>query len=671
VTALKKTATKEISSRVTEIWKRWKSAIKYLGPLLEGIPQVLILSICLFIAGLVDTLFSASQQLPIGAASRIYAATSISAFSFVIVVAIVLFTIWHSVVHYHDSPFTSNIARIWSRRKEGLTHENSIDDNDEAEGEPDDYRYAEEPDDQQLAYSEILQQTFDDSLMEDACIALLENLRKYGSPIKDVMPVLNLLLSPQSSGRTALSASEIIRKIFIHLSLLNDQLRVTANVYTFNDKRYISEMCSNIIERLNLIVSKDSQLLWWHTHTVAFLSLHHIPVGAPSGGPHGPPFSVLWRLHSEYRWDPEGTSMRDYICMLYEATTALCNRFSCQGSVTKETEHPLHDVISQAIEWLPGESSSVVNTGLLLWSAFQELADKDSGKPHWHDSFFSALLRRSVMNEPVISSIQNLQSPLSLDDLISRNMDWYKRKCIRRFFISHVTTLAVQHTSSEDLDPPEIQLISALGDLWDQTDGDSFGYTRSKFDPAEMIYLRWKYAFPFTILICLPEELGRKILQRVWKKRVQTENNKNWLSLFEEIVKGQWDSFFNELRKSDFQSWKFLMLFLVGEDGKTLDPDFRRVMVEVYPDRPMDYYDKPYDFAVEKKTSRLLKRYYQEHILVHDPPSLVLDPTEENHFIISPFHEADSQPAVDTNENEVVTVSSRSAVIVDMGSSST
>jgi hypothetical protein len=223
VTALKKTATKEISSRVTEIWKRWKSAVKYLGPLLESIPQVLILSICLFIAGLVDTLFSAAQQLPIGAAYRIYAATSISAFSFLIVVAIVLFTIWYSVVHYNDSPFTSNIARIWSRRKGGLAHENSIDGNDDAEEEPDVYRSALKPDDQQLAYSEILQQTFDDSLMEDACVALFLNLQKdWVYPIKDVMPILNLLLSPQSSARTALSASAIIRKMFIHMSLLDD-----------------------------------------------------------------------------------------------------------------------------------------------------------------------------------------------------------------------------------------------------------------------------------------------------------------------------------------------------------------------------------------------------------------------------------------------------------------
>jgi hypothetical protein len=185
-----------------------------------------------------------------------------------------------------------------------------------------------------------------------------------------------------------------------------------------------------------------------------------------------------------------------------------------------------------------------------------------------------------------------------------------------------------------------------------------------------MIYFRWEYAFPFTILICLPEELGRKILQRVWKKRVQTENNRNWLLLFEEIVKGQWDSFFNELRKSHFQSWKFLMLFLVGEDGKTLDPDFRRVMVEVYPDRPLDYYDKPYDFGIEKKTSRLLKRYYQEHLLAQDssyPPNLVLDPTEESDFVISPFHQPVSRSAVDIHRNELK--SSGDAVIINMGSS--
>jgi hypothetical protein len=230
-----------------------------------------------------------------------------------------------------------------------------------------------------------------------------------------------------------------------------------------------------------------------------------------------------------------------------------------------------------------------------------------------------------------------------------------------------MTALAVQHTFSKDIDSIEMQLISALGELWHKTDEDRFGYTR-EFVPARMVYFCWQYAFPFTILIYLPEELGRNILQRFWKKKVQTEYNSNWLSLFEEIAKGQWDVFFNELRKSHFRLCQFLMLLLVGEDGKTLDPDFRRVMVEVYPDRPLDYYDKPYDFAIEKKTSRLLKRYYQEHILVHDfsyPPNLVLDLREENDFIISPFHEADPQTPVDIhplNEPE----SSSNAAIIDI-----
>jgi hypothetical protein len=147
------------------------------------------------------------------------------------------------------------------------------------------------------------------------------------------------------------------------------------------------------------------------------------------------------------------------------------------------------------------------------------------------------------------------------------------------------------------------------------------------------------------------------------------------LWIFEEIMKGQWDSFFNELRKSHFRLCQLLMLFLVGEDGKTLDPDFRRVMVEVYPDRPLDYYDKPYDFAIEKKTSRLFKRYYQEHILVHDssyPPNLVLDPTEENDFIISPFQQSEvRRPFVGMNWNELESESSGSAFIIDMESSST
>jgi hypothetical protein len=365
--------------------------------------------------------------------------------------------------------------------------------------------------------------------------------------------------------------------------------------------------------------------------------------------------------------------MRNYIRMLYEATTALCDPYPSQGSITIGKAHPLHNVISKAIEQLyEMPSSEVVNTGLLLWCLFQKITNRYSGKPHWDDPFFSALLRPFVMRQPLDSSIQCLQLHLSLATLTFRSdQNWRKGRCIMQFFISQMTALAVRHKPSKGLDPPEIQSISALGELWHKTDNNRFGF-RKKFVPVEMVYLRWEYAFPFTILTCLPEEMGRQILQRVWNKKVQTENNRNWRSLFEEVVKGQWDSFFNELRKSHFRSCQFLMLISVDEDGKTLDPDFRRVMVEVYPDRPVDYYDQPYDFAIEKKTSRLLKRYYQEHILVHDssyPPNLVLDPREENVFIISPFDHADFiQPF---RWNEVDWGLSRSASIIDMRQSPT
>jgi hypothetical protein len=431
-------------------------------------------------------------------------------------------------------------------------------------------------------------------------------------------------------------------------------------------------MCSNIIERLNLIVSTDSQLLWGHTHTFALFKLQYPYSWATptSGRPHGAPFIVLWSLYSKHKWHLDHTSMRSYIGLLCEATTALCDPYSSQGSIMKEKEHPLHNVISKNTEQLYGMSSEVVNTGLLLWSQFQELTDRYSGKPHWDDSFFSALLRRFFMRQPLTSSIQYLEFHLSsLARIDFPAQGWRKRRCIMQFFISQTTALAVQHTSSKDSDPPEIQLISALGELLKKT-VNVFRYTMWEEGSADAVYIRWLFAFPFTILICLSEESRLKILQSVWKEKVQTTDMWYYkrLWIFEEIMKGQWDSFFNELRKSHFRSCQLLILFLVSEDGKTLDPDFRRVMVEVYPDRPVDYYDKPYDFALEKKTSRLLKRYYQEHILDHDPPNLVLDPSEESDFIISPFHQADSWRPFRT---EVHWGFSGSASIIDMGSTST
>jgi uncharacterized membrane protein YdcZ (DUF606 family) len=95
---------------VTEIYFRWREALKHLGPIIEAIPQLLIFSIFLFVAGLIDKLFSLSVQLQGEAFRLIVVASSFCALVFAFVVGVLLFTIIQSVLRPETSPFHSRAA---------------------------------------------------------------------------------------------------------------------------------------------------------------------------------------------------------------------------------------------------------------------------------------------------------------------------------------------------------------------------------------------------------------------------------------------------------------------------------------------------------------------------------------------------------------------------------
>jgi hypothetical protein len=262
VTSLKKTKTQEACGRVTEIFFRWQKAVQYLGPMIEIVPQLLIISIFLFAAGLIDSLFAISTQLDGNASIAMFLSASLCSFIFAVVILILFGTTIHSVLQPHSSPFPSKIARIISgihsharryttqivavfarrpvpsgdsehslqtldfgiaywkgginpsatRRVSPMAPSNSSADNLSVISSS-----------TLGVYHRIMSQTYDDELLDDASSALANILRRYSftpdartimmdsdQSRESVIGLLKYLLSPRASRRSLLTAAVAI-----------------------------------------------------------------------------------------------------------------------------------------------------------------------------------------------------------------------------------------------------------------------------------------------------------------------------------------------------------------------------------------------------------------------------------------------------------------------------
>jgi hypothetical protein len=110
VTSLTRTKTQEACNRVTEIWNRWQSAVDHLAPIVDLLPAFLIISIALFVAGLVDNILAASSGLEGKTAADMDAGATICIIVFGDVVCILIYTIVHAIIESETSPFPSAFA---------------------------------------------------------------------------------------------------------------------------------------------------------------------------------------------------------------------------------------------------------------------------------------------------------------------------------------------------------------------------------------------------------------------------------------------------------------------------------------------------------------------------------------------------------------------------------
>jgi hypothetical protein len=225
---------------VTEIYHRWQSAEKYLSPTIDFLPQLLIISILLFVIGLIDNLFSVSASLD-GAASRfLFTASGVCSLVFGTVVFALGCTILHGILRRLHSPFAStltdfiiegymrgldvlshglralyfrlrnsalapHIGSAYERVKAHIMHVRAYGILDLSEVENHHIK----------AYHNIMSQTYDDNLLDDGSSALKAILQV--TPVvgekassQSMMDLVAYLFTPAASRRSAMTAARAV-----------------------------------------------------------------------------------------------------------------------------------------------------------------------------------------------------------------------------------------------------------------------------------------------------------------------------------------------------------------------------------------------------------------------------------------------------------------------------
>ncbi|KAJ7280426.1 hypothetical protein C8J57DRAFT_1501855 [Mycena rebaudengoi] len=103
------------TDKLIDIRTRWKEAEKVLGPVIESMPQLLVIPVLLFVVGLVDSIFSDILQLVVFP-TPIVVTTGLSFIFITGVVAFSGYSLFDGSIRPHNSPFQSKLAGIISSR---------------------------------------------------------------------------------------------------------------------------------------------------------------------------------------------------------------------------------------------------------------------------------------------------------------------------------------------------------------------------------------------------------------------------------------------------------------------------------------------------------------------------------------------------------------------------
>ncbi|KAJ7264042.1 hypothetical protein B0H12DRAFT_1012015 [Mycena haematopus] len=195
------------SEKLIDIQTRWASSERFLGPTIELLPQLLVIPVLLFIAGLLDTLFSAVLQLKPAPMPILF--TSGVSLLFISAVAILLcYSLVHRGLNPTGSPFrwTLNHLKRYSDRKAPDNHVSDT----LSETAP-------------SVYHDVVQATHDDDTLNQASAALYNIIQSFGVWPRHGAASTGLLdqerttflhlLSPEASTRSNRTAVQVISRI--------------------------------------------------------------------------------------------------------------------------------------------------------------------------------------------------------------------------------------------------------------------------------------------------------------------------------------------------------------------------------------------------------------------------------------------------------------------------
>ncbi|KAJ7202450.1 hypothetical protein C8J57DRAFT_1410116 [Mycena rebaudengoi] len=190
------------SEKLVDIRMRWRSSERFLGPAIELLPQILVIPVLLFIAGLLDTLFSSVMRL-----SRPPLPILFTSGICLLLISAVSFLLCYSVVNRGWNPSGSPKPGVGDRgwQKRGMK------DRPETLSEK-----------APTIYHEVVQATHDDDTLNQASAALysiiqsLETWPRYAGNqgLRDEERATFLhLLSPEASFRSNRTAVQVITRI--------------------------------------------------------------------------------------------------------------------------------------------------------------------------------------------------------------------------------------------------------------------------------------------------------------------------------------------------------------------------------------------------------------------------------------------------------------------------
>jgi hypothetical protein len=196
------------SEKLIDIRTRWASSERFLGPTIELLPQLLVIPVLLFIAGLLDTLFSTVLQLQ-PAPKPILFTSGVSLFFISAVAVLLCYTLAHRSLNPSGSSFRWAVGHLSRRLKEKMPESDFSDTLSEKAPS---------------VYHEVVQTTHDDDALNQASAALYNILQsfavwpRYGSPgtgglLDQERATFLHLLSPEASTRSSRTAAQVISRI--------------------------------------------------------------------------------------------------------------------------------------------------------------------------------------------------------------------------------------------------------------------------------------------------------------------------------------------------------------------------------------------------------------------------------------------------------------------------